>query len=291
MFGAKEIVESNGKTTRIPIAIKKIPVTYEEDEYLINLNNVKDIKPKDIAKLNSDILTELYFLNLTTKLLKNKVTNNLPFLYKWYLCNECSINNKRLIEKHKSDKIPCMYLLTEKANGDFEHFMLKKDTTHQDIYSAYLQIYIGLYVIKKYFGIEHQDLHIGNVLYFNVKPGGYWKYKIKNKDIYVPNTGILFILWDFGYSCIPELVGAKSNIKIYKNNDKYIFEDHRRIIEGLTHKNKRFNDIQDFLETLLYKSKSIEDIVYKLYAQIIKLYPLPKSIKVIEHFDTNKKLN
>lgn len=291
LFGGTEVIRKGKKTIKMQLAIKKVVVNEEEIDYLQFLKNLDNIKPKDIYDLNSDVLTELYFLNITSKLLKNKITNNLPFIFKYYLCNECILSNKRLIEKHKSNKIPCMYLITEKANGDLESYIVKKEVDKKQIYSAYLQIYIALYVIKKYYGIEHNDLHIGNVLYFNVKKGGYWKYKIKDKIVYVPNYGQLFILWDFGYSFakIPELVGTPSNINLYKKNSPDKFEDYIRILGGLTHKNHRFDKEQDFFINILNKSKNTEDIVFNLYEKIQKLDPIPIKPKVIDTFNTNKK--
>lgn len=292
LFGGTEIIHKGKKIIKLQLAIKKVVVNDDEINYLQYLKKLDCIKPKDIHNLNSDVLTELYFLNITTRLLKHKITNNLPFIFKYYICNQCIINNKKLIEKHQSNKIPCMYLITEKANGDFENYILKKEVKKKHIYSAYLQIYIALYVIKKYYHIEHNDLHIGNVLYFNVKKGGYWKYKIKNKIIYVPNYGQLFILWDFGYSFqkLPKLIGAPSNIHSYENNNGSKFEDYIRILGGLTYKNHRFDNELDFLFNTLNKSKNTSEIIFNLYNKLKKIDPIPINPNVIDTFNTNKKI-
>lgn len=274
------------QTHKMPLAIKKIPLNSYEMTYLKKLSTLDDITPDDIHKLNSDALTELYFLNLTTNLLKKKITNNLPFIYTHYLCNKCSFSNKRIIEKKNTDVGTCMYVATEKADGDLEHFVLRKDITKKNVYSAYLQIYIALHVLKSLFKIEHQDLHIGNVLYFNVKPGGYWKYIIKNKTIYVPNYGQLFILWDLAYSIIPNLVGASSNVDIYKNGKKFLFEDHRRVLEGLTYNNHRFDNQLRFFKNVLQTCKSTFGVISKVYEKIT----VPKNPKIIETFTLNKKV-
>lgn len=292
LFGDTEIINKNKKVVKMPLAIKKVVGSSEEIQYLANLKDINNIKPQDIYDLNSDVLTELYFLNITTKLLENKITNNLPFIYKYYICNECVLSNKKLIEKHNSNKVPCMYLITEKANGDLESYIVKKEVNKKKLYSAYLQIYIALYIIKKYYGIEHNDLHIGNVLYFNVQPGGYWKYKIKNKVIYVPNYGQLFILWDFGYafSKLPELIGAPSNINLYKKNKPHKFEDYIRILGGLTHKNHRFDNELNNLIEILNSAKNTHEIVYQLYEKLQKLDKIPDNPKIIDTFNTNKKI-
>lgn len=269
-----------GKAEKIQLAIKKIPLNSDEMSYLKDLKTIDDISPKDIYKFDSDALTELYFLNLTTNLLKKRITNNLPFVYTYYLCNKCLFTNKHIIQKKNDTRGMCMYLVTEKADGDLEHFILRNDITKKNIYSAYLQIYIALHVLKKKYKIEHQDLHIGNVLYFNVKPGGYWQYTIKNKTIYVPNYGQLFILWDLAYSIIPNKIGSSSNIRIYENDKKLLFEDHRRVLEGLTYNNHRFDNELRFFKNALQTCKNTQELIYKVYEKI----SVPKEPKIIESF-------
>lgn len=57
--------------------------------------------------------------------------------------------------------------------------------------------------------MRHNDLHAGNVLVHKIKPGGYFLYKINNKNYYVPNLGYVFLLWDFGMISIPGMIKGK----------------------------------------------------------------------------------
>lgn len=270
----------------IQLAIKKVPLD-EMDLYYLK----GDINPSTIIESESDILTEIYFLKLMSVLLLEKVTNFLPFSYKYYICNDCHFNNKRILRKFSYlSEIPCLYIIAEKADGEFEYFVKKKAKSDKEILSAYLQIYTALYVVKKYFNFEHQDLHVSNVLYFNVKPGGYWKYKIGKKIIYIPNYGCLFILFDFGYSIIPEKVYTTSNKNIYTNVKGYILEDQYRILGGLGDLRKRFIPVQKLLKNIVKSSKTPRQVVMKVYNLLISIDPLPEKINVLETYNTNKKL-
>ena len=47
---------------------------------------------------------------------------------------------------------------------------------------------------NKYF---FQNKLYKNFLFYKIKPGGYFHYKIYNKDIYVKNMGYLWVIWDY----------------------------------------------------------------------------------------------
>lgn len=299
----------------IGLVVKKSPLNYTS---LFSIGN--KIDSTIVKETELDALNEIYFLELIRKLLLNKITNFLPFLYTYYICDSCKFYNKYVNKQIQAEsyipfveKSPCVYLITEKAGGDLEHFIKKKSTTKKQLFSGYLQIFIALYVIKKYFGIEHNDLHLNNVLYFNVKPGGYWKYRIKNKTIYVPNYGTLFVLWDFGYSFIPGKVEYLENTDVYRKINKkgppHPFPDFLRVSEGITSLNKKFRGVSDFLYTALASSKNIIDLIIRVYDVVIyhdrKLRnhyenTVKNSVKstgktearlnIIETFNTNKKL-
>ena len=64
--------------------------------------------------------------------------------------------------------------------------------------------------------MRHNDLHWGNVLVFEVRPGGCWEYKIDDTRYYVPNLGFVFVLWDFGRAHVP---GKLSSFYEVENKD------------------------------------------------------------------------
>jgi len=105
-------------------------------------------------------------------------------------------NYPKIIQKNKKKSF--YFLLTELANGDLKTFLEKFHNDHYLLLNAFVQIFISLmffYQETKHF---HNDAHWGNFLYHKVKPGGYFHYKIFNKDYYIENYGFLWVIWDFG---------------------------------------------------------------------------------------------
>ena len=145
---------------------------------------------------------ELAAYMLGSILVMAKVCNNLPFTYKYTLCKRCKFVNKAI--GGRSEK-PCILVVNEFAEGDLGRYL--KDTQRWSlklVENCIFQVAIGLYAMEKYFrGMTHNDLHYGNVLVHEVKPGGYWVYKIDGKRYYLPNLGYVFVLWDFSDVHIP----------------------------------------------------------------------------------------
>lgn len=133
--------------------------------------------------------------DILTPIVKTSMCPNVPLLMDSFICDNCSFifNNDR--EEH-----PCIIMVTELAGGDFNHFVDKTSPNEDELYSALFQIMAGLHAIQSFGQIMNYDIKGANILYFNVKPGGYWHYVIHGVDFYVPNYGKLFILNDFGVS-------------------------------------------------------------------------------------------
>ncbi len=148
---------------------------------------------------------ELAAYMLGTILVMAKICNNLPLTYKYTLCQSCRFVNKEL----KGNPVkPCIIVLNEFAEGDLKHYLGQPHRWSLPlITNCVFQVAAGLYAFEKYFrGMTHNDLHYGNVLVHEIKPGGYWLYKIDGKRYYVPNLGYVFVLWDFGMVHIPGYV-------------------------------------------------------------------------------------
>ena len=65
------------------------------------------------------------------------------------------------------------------------------------------QLVYTIYVMQAYYKLMHNDFHYGNILIDNTiksQPGSYYVYKLKGKEYYIPNTGILPKLFDFEYA-------------------------------------------------------------------------------------------
>lgn len=91
-----------------------------------------------------------------------------------------------------------MVVLNEVAKGDLGVW-LRAPRQKNECISAIFQICIALMAFNQ-LGFIHGDMHWGNVLYHEVPAGGCWHYRVNGKDIYIENTGQLWVLWDFGMS-------------------------------------------------------------------------------------------
>lgn len=145
------------------------------------ISNYINESPKNLIKYRM-VYPEVYMMLMCNKLLDKKITQNLPYLYGY--------------------KINTNYVsfVSEFANGgDLKGWLLKKTRSKEELDNAYFQIFHSAYCLNS-IGIRHSDFHWSNILVFNVKKGGVFKYKIKNKTYYIPNLGYIFIAWDFGLS-------------------------------------------------------------------------------------------
>lgn len=163
---------------------------------------------------DANAMQELRIMQQCTKLVEQGVCPNLPIVYKHWICDDCFYWNPKL--KKKGVPKRCLMVANElSTGGDLKHWMLK---THSQVawQSCIFQILAGLVAFHNVLGYQHDDMHHGNVLYDVVKPGGYWHYRFltsKTKkgaiDMWIPNTGQLWKLWDFGLA--NKMQNPKSN--------------------------------------------------------------------------------
>jgi serine/threonine protein kinase len=151
------------------------------------------------------ILSELF-----KKLLRDRVCPNLPLLYGSHV-----LHSHRLALRSKSCVCPCVATIIELADGSLRDFF---DTfpSLMELYSCLFQVLAGVHAYQKHGQIMNYDVKSNNVLFFNIKPGGYWKYTILDKDYYVPNYGRLFIVNDFGISR-----SFSPTFRLVKNNEPF----------------------------------------------------------------------
>jgi hypothetical protein len=97
---------------------------------------------------------------------------------------------------HPNFKVNHIVMLNELAEGDLHSWLQIKHPVKQ-CHSAICQICVALIALNAV-GYRHDDLHFGNVLYHKVPVGGCWHYVINGEDVYIQNTGQLWVLWDFG---------------------------------------------------------------------------------------------
>lgn len=233
------------------LAIKKIPLEDYEKKILLR----KRI-PLNIKIINSSpSLSEYYILELITKLVKNHICPNFPVTYNYYICNKCKYTNPNII-KFNPNYDACMLIITELANGSLSHMFRnnKNILKSKTIKIIYLQIYLGLYCLRKYYNIYHNDLHIGNVLYKKIpKKKKYIRYIINNEKYNIPNIGYIMLIWDFGLATIPDVINYNKTV--------HDWEDYVRITSMLLHMNKKDEGIDKNQQKML---KNISKQIFNL---------------------------
>ena len=179
----------------------------DEDEY-----KYKDkMYSKRALKLQPYI--ELACLTLVNQLVLQRICPNFTLNYYNEILNTCTKDPKISNRRH------CTLQYNEFVNyGTFEDWASK---THDEDqwYNAIFQILVGLYAMYKYYNLFHNDFHGYNLLVHKVKPGGYWVYIVDGVKYYVPNLGFVFLISDFGYGWIPNIMYPGWYIK--KRNKQY----------------------------------------------------------------------
>lgn len=198
------------KTCKHPLAVKKIPLTSKEFSYTNPLKSLEILN-------ESETWAELYFTILVSVLKEKMVVPHVPMYYTHYICDACAFENPNLSKS--SNK--CIILPNDLADGDFKFFLTNTDYSAQTLFQSYIQIFLGILAINLYFGMDHNDLHYGNVLYKKVKKGVN-RYTLDSKTYYIPNNGLLFYLWDFGFSTITDFIEPKVfRGRVKKGSDYY----------------------------------------------------------------------
>lgn len=226
----------------VHVAIKLVPISYEawklkeraqatpHSQQLIVNNHIKFEEGMKVY----EVWAELTAMTLANALVQQAVCPNLPLLFHWFICDSCNFKNEELlnnqydyptknkyidtIRKAQQGRValkdpslitPCAIIMNELANGgDLQSWCNNRMLQPGAAQSMMFQIVAGLYAIRKYYGMHHNDMHAGNVLVHILPPshsggaGGVFKYRIDGRDYYVPHHGFLFVLWDFGYATI-----------------------------------------------------------------------------------------
>lgn len=204
-------LDSNDKTS---YAVKI--VAYPKKENYGDMYNIK--RPEN---------TEILMIRLLSYFVLNKQTPHIvlpittfntsikPFLE---LTRSNVVNNKKFeqfIEKYEKGEYyqNVSILISEWANGGDLLDYIKKNykymkTKHWRI--IIFQILSVLAIIQaKYPGFRHNDMKANNILIHNIDINDTNKkylYRINNQTYVVSNIGIQIKLWDFDFSCIPNVI-------------------------------------------------------------------------------------
>ncbi len=151
-------------------------------------------------------------LHFFKKFIKRGQCPNIPLLYQSFICDKTKL-------KLRKEKIECHTIATlvEYADGNLKSY-LNSDRTNEELLSCLFQISAGVRFIQKYGQIMNYDIKQENILFYNIKSGGYWKYTIDDEVYYIPNYGKIFIINDFGISR-----SMSPDFQMYKSPDDKTF--------------------------------------------------------------------
>ena len=96
-------------------------------------------------------------------------------------------------------KFPVQVICMENCETTFDDLIMNEDLSHDEWFSALMQIIMILIVYQKVFSFTHNDLHTNNIMY---KPTNkkFIYYCYKKKYYKVPTFGRIFKMIDFGRS-------------------------------------------------------------------------------------------
>jgi hypothetical protein len=166
-------------------------------------------------------------------------------VYKSFICDYKTTINKKLPTIIRNNNY---YIsINELADDNLKNFLLAINDPEL-IANAYIQILLSILSFHYHTkGVYHRDCHYKNFLYHKIDKGGYFHYKIFDKDIYIENKGYIWMIWDFGLAKIEEYQ------KLDRLNDYFKINDFFRATSSYKNSNKF-----KLISNIVYKLNSIE---------------------------------
>ena len=150
---------------------------------------------------------------ILSPLIKYKICPHLPLLYDSFLLNKSMLP----LRKENIETTSIMTIM-ELASGDLKTYLTNGKFTTPELYTILFQLMYALHCLQMSGQLLHNDIKASNILFYNIKKGGYFKYTINNIKYYVPNYGKLFIINDFGVSKL-----FNPNYQLYSTPEKQKF--------------------------------------------------------------------
>lgn len=160
---------------------------------------------------------EKIITNFVTDMLVRGVTQHLPVTFYIVPASDGAVcrGRKRLADGRTKDDFRQVYFmerLTETVSG-------LQSKSADDKRNAYIQILAGMAALEQE-GLYTNDTKHDNVMGLKTTPGGCWHYEVfdasgaKTRDVYVPNLGVVWCLFDF--SLVTNRTGVSGYVDRYK---------------------------------------------------------------------------
>jgi len=275
--------------------------------YLMDyLNKIDNEIIKYVIKLTvlkkHDPQHEIRILEFLTKYALDHEFPHFPITYDILSCNRNK--RKKLIEKNiddiqyhlfeklKKNNGEILFIINEYFNGGdfgtYNKLNIRKygyDQLKIKTLNAISQILIAILFYHKKVNSSHGDIHSYNVLNHLTKSGGFFHYKLYDKDYYIENLGHIWVLWDFGFS-VPFDNSLEINMKREKELKNHIFKylinkkEPEKIKYYLGTRMKKFdyfydefdNEFEIFRNNILFDLKFFNDLndKYCIYRAFIR---------------------
>lgn len=220
--GSLEVVSALGTETTHAQGDVFLATTNTTDRLALKRFLLPHCPPRHLDDpLHASALQEVPFIErlvlaMCSELVRQRVVPNLPLYYGWFHCSSDARECAPQQAKMGHEGCACLYVAAEYAPLGNLHAYLTPFANEQSsvapaqldlaVRSLFFQVLAGTYALHRHMGVVHGDLRWENVLLHPVTPsyGGYWHYRIGGNDYYVPNYGVLAVLWDFGVSALPK---------------------------------------------------------------------------------------
>lgn len=223
---------------------------------------------------------ELMLLTKFTNLVRKDECPHFPITYGYIICDDITdlnypdsfikSNSKDKSISQRFSKYPLLiqenlyensqkFITTfnELANGDLWNFFRLYGGNTKLLLNALIQQLLAIVFFYNYTNLLHTDTHPGNFLFYKIKSGGYFHYKLFGIDYYVENLGFLWVIWDYDLS-YPIKLNFRTKryktmtdfmklIKCYKIDKKGGYND----IESVEKNMKLYNIINNFVSKFI----------------------------------------
>lgn len=135
--------------------------------------------------LCTETISEFVISLLVAEILRKKISVNFIDTFYFAICK---------------DRTPEQYMFMEEVNGSLKAAIAKRQLTHSEINSIYIQIVHAIATYQKIYRIAHSDLHTGNVFLSDTPRNlpSYFEYRINGRSIYIPKTPFIAKIADWG---------------------------------------------------------------------------------------------
>lgn len=162
---------------------KGLKFVIKESKIVNEVNEVN--KVNEVNEVNEVLIDELFICMKMSELVEKRICPNMPLLYDFSYCKTCDLKS-------------CLELASELFDGSmhelFETITLSDDLLYNFLYQAMHSIACAQHI----YGLSQGDIKLQNFLFKKIRPGGFWLYKFRGTDYYVPNLGYAIALNAFG---------------------------------------------------------------------------------------------